>query len=211
MDESMTESAGESRPQRLFVAAPLPDGLKRTLGEWARSLHAAHPFRKWTHEADLHVTLQFLGDAAPDRVPALKEALAAAAASGALRPFRLALAGVGTFGLPERPRVFWASLGGESGELRRLQRLVVEATAPLGYEAEKRSFSPHLTLARNFAGRDPFVLPVLPPELAPAPTADGRAATDGDSRSWSVDEIVLYRTHMHRRPMYEAAGRFRLG
>ncbi|MFC4807715.1 RNA 2',3'-cyclic phosphodiesterase [Paenibacillus sp. GCM10023250] len=225
MIDKTAESAAGVRPQRLFVAAPLPEGLKRTLGEWTRSLQAGHPFRKWTHADDLHVTLQFLGDTASDRLPALTAALAGAAASGAVRPFRLALGGVGTFGRTEQPRVFWASLGGEIQALHRLHRLVVEATAPLGYEAEKRPYNPHLTLARNFVGPDPFVQPAFPPKSGTMPSANGAAEDgsaddskarfgalgDGNDLSWVVDEIVLYRTHMHRRPMYEAAGRFRLG
>lgn len=183
--------------QRLFIAVPLPETLKRTIGAWTRELRASVPFRKWTDEADLHVTLQFLGDTAPSRVPALVDALRAAAGSGMAPPFRLSLRRTGTFGRPEQPRVFWAGIDGELEQLHRLRRIVAESTAPLGFAAEERPYSPHLTVARKYAGEEPFVLPELPGDEA-------------EPLSWLVDEIVLYRTHMHRLPMYEAAARIPL-
>ncbi|QHW31082.1 RNA 2',3'-cyclic phosphodiesterase [Paenibacillus rhizovicinus] len=178
--------------QRLFVAVPLPDRLKSALGAWSRELRASSPFRKWTEEADLHVTLQFLGDTEPNRLPALQAALAAAI--GRIEPFRLVLQGMGTFGRPEQPRVLWAGIGGELDALRGLQRTIVEATAPLGFQAEERPYSPHLTIARSSTGTASFSLPQLLRTDAPP--------------AWQVNEIVLYRTHMHQRPMYETIARF---
>ncbi|QHT59692.1 RNA 2',3'-cyclic phosphodiesterase [Paenibacillus lycopersici] len=196
-------SVNESKKDkhRLFVAVPLPDELKLAIGEWSRKLRAAQPFRKWTETADLHVTLQFLGDTEPERIEALKSALAASA--GRIQPFRLTLEGAGVFGRSEQPRVLWAGIGGEPESLRLLQRAVVEATAPLGFQAEARPYSPHLTIARSYAGSASFSLPEL--------LGDGDSAGSDPQPAWRADEIVLYRTHMHRRPMYEAAARFALG
>lgn len=80
-------TAPTKESQRLFIAVPLPDSLKRLIGAWTRDIRTTFPFRKWTDEADLHVTLQFLGDTAPVLIPELKAALASAAGSGRIQPF----------------------------------------------------------------------------------------------------------------------------
>jgi 2'-5' RNA ligase len=185
--------------QRLFIAVPLPDPLKRTLGAWSKDIRIALSFRKWTNEADLHVTLQFLGDTASDRIPELQAALAAAAGSGRIQPFYLTVQDTGTFGRIDQPKVFWAGIGGEVESLHSLRRLIAEAMTPLGFTPEERPYSPHLTIARSYQGIEPFRLPEL---------AGSRDAAD--PFRWQVNEIVLYRTHMHRSPMYEAAARFPL-
>jgi 2'-5' RNA ligase len=44
--------------------------------------------------------------------------------------------------------VVWVGLKGEVEQLGLLQKRLDSVLAPLGFEAEKRSFTPHLTLAR---------------------------------------------------------------
>ncbi|MBM7563082.1 RNA 2',3'-cyclic phosphodiesterase [Paenibacillus sacheonensis] len=195
----------DSQPKktdRLFIALPLPDGIKRAIGAWSTRIREELPFRKWTNEADLHITLQFLGDTNPILLPELKAALTAAAGSMAIQPFGLSLRGMGIFGRTEQPRVLWAGIEGALEQLHRLQRLILEATAPLGFRAEERPYSPHLTIARTYVGKEGFRLPELirtdEPSIHTSPF------------QWSADEIVLYRTHMHQQPMYEAVARFRL-
>ncbi|ASS65443.2 MULTISPECIES: RNA 2',3'-cyclic phosphodiesterase [unclassified Paenibacillus] len=203
--------------QRVFVAVPLPGPLKDRIGAWSDELRTVYPFRKWTDAADLHITLQFIGDTPPERVSELRSALAAAMQSGRLRPFVLSLSGTGTFGIPESPKVFWAGIGGDREELQQARSIVAEAASVLGYKAEERAYSPHLTLARNYRGTEPFRMPQL--RLHSAASVAGSSggtevrATDdfAASLSWTVDEIVLYRTHMHRLPMYETVARFPFG
>ncbi|MFC3254826.1 RNA 2',3'-cyclic phosphodiesterase [Paenibacillus sepulcri] len=135
-------TAPTKESQRLFIAVPLPDSLKRLIGAWTRDIRTSFPFRKWTDEADLHVTLQFLGDTAPVLIPELKAALASAAGSGRIQPFTLSLRDTRTFGRPGQPSVLWAGIGGELEQLHSLQRMIVEATAPLGFAAEKTPLQP---------------------------------------------------------------------
>ncbi|MGU3472616.1 RNA 2',3'-cyclic phosphodiesterase [Paenibacillus sp. D51F] len=203
--------------QRVFVAVPLPGPLKDRIGAWSDELRTLYPFRKWTDAADLHITLQFIGDTPPERVSELRSALAAAMQSGRIRPFVLTLGGMGTFGIPESPRVFWAGIGGDKEGLHQARNIVAEATSALGYKTEERAYSPHLTIARNYRGTEPFRMPQL--HLHPGASVAGssretEAWTRDDSEaelSWTVDEVVLYRTHMHRLPMYETVARFPFG
>jgi 2'-5' RNA ligase len=46
----------------------------------------------------------------------------------------------------------WAGVGGDLRALKRLQASIERQIAPLGYPAEERGFSPHLTLGRAAPG-----------------------------------------------------------
>ncbi|CDN41556.1 MULTISPECIES: RNA 2',3'-cyclic phosphodiesterase [Paenibacillus] len=203
--------------QRVFVAVPLPGPLKERIGAWSDELRTLYPFRKWTDAADLHITLQFIGDTLPERVSELRSVLDSAAQSGAIRPFVLTLSGTGTFGIPERPKVFWAGIGGDREGLHQARNIVAEAVSALGFKAEERAYSPHLTIARNYRGTEPFRMPRLQlrPGASDAGNSKGTEGRPADcssaSMSWTVDEVVLYRTHMHRLPMYETVARFPFG
>ncbi len=203
--------------QRVFVAVPLPGPLKDRIRAWSDELRTVYPFRKWTDAADLHITLQFIGDTLPEQVSELRTVLAAAAQSGRVRPFVLTLSGTGTFGIPESPKVFWAGIGGDREGLHHARNIVAEETSSLGYKTEERAYNPHLTIARNYRGTEPFRNPQLPllPETSDAGSSRGTEVRTADDSaallSWTVDEIVLYRTHMHRLPMYETVARFPFG
>ena len=131
---------------RLFVAADLPKEVRARLAEMQRALADLPLPVRWVAPGGVHLTLKFLGEAAPGRRAAIEAALAAPAAT--LAPFRLAASGVGTF--PERgaPRVIWVGLEGDVAAARRLQEAVEAAVAPLGFARDDHPFTPHLTLGR---------------------------------------------------------------
>jgi len=131
---------------RLFVAADLPAEVRSRLADLQRDLADLPLSVRWVPPGGVHLTLKFLGEAAPERRAAIEAALAPPAAT--LAPFHLAAAGVGTF--PERgtPRVIWVGLQGDVAAARRLQESVESALAPLGFARDDRPFTPHLTLGR---------------------------------------------------------------
>jgi 2'-5' RNA ligase len=133
---------------RLFIAVELPEGALRAIGAVQNDLKKRLPERalRWVRPEGIHLTLQFLGDVEQDRVDALKDALARAAADR--RWIDLAIEGLGCFPNPRHPRVLWLGIGGEIAKLRLLQQAVEAGTKPLGFQPEGRPFSPHLTLAR---------------------------------------------------------------
>jgi 2'-5' RNA ligase len=133
---------------RSFVAIELPDELKRELDEVIGQLKSAggQTGVKWVDPRSIHLTLKFLGDVDADRLDEITVALAEAARR--IPRFRLAVAGLGVFPNPGRVRVAWVGVSGETDVLERLQRRVESALARLGFSAESRRFTPHLTLAR---------------------------------------------------------------
>jgi 2'-5' RNA ligase len=113
---------------RLFVQV-------RPSGEAVAHLQA-HLGRLRTGKPDQwHVTLAFLGEV--DDADALHDGLQAAA--DLHPPFRLRLAGGGTFG----PRTTWAGVAGDVDVLRSLAQHVQDAC-----DLEPRTYRPHLTVGR---------------------------------------------------------------
>lgn len=148
---------------RLFIALSLPEAVRAELAAAQGRLPGEAV--RWAAPEGMHLTLQFLGEA--------DDALAAplVAALGAIprAPLRLRLAGLGAFPDGRRPRVIWAGVGGETARLAALQAAVLAATTPLGFAAEARPWSPHITLGRARQGAAPAALRALGEALGRMP------------------------------------------
>ena len=133
---------------RAFIAIDVPEQVKASLDATLRELRATLSGRAygWVRVEGIHLTLKFLGDVDEDSIPTISDALAPTASGE--RPFSLRLRGTGTFPPGRRPNVVWASLDGDLDALAEVQERVEEAMTRLGFEAERRTFQPHLTLGR---------------------------------------------------------------
>lgn len=182
-----------------FIALPLPEHVCLSLDKIASALRGELDFGKWTHPADYHITLVFLGAFPTERLTQLSEELAAAARNTV--PFSLASSGLGCFGHADSPRVLWANVPGELEPLARLQNDVETRLAVLGHVADNRPYSPHITLARKFKGPKP-------PQAVIAAAAQHLQQQPVD---WLADELVLYASHPQESPMYRPLARFAFG
>jgi 2'-5' RNA ligase len=131
---------------RLFVALELAPEACRAAEEVARELKATGADVKWVRPESLHLTLKFLGEVDPGRLPELQEALRRACAGA--RALELGLAGAGAFPGVRRPQVVWLGLEGQTAELAGLAARVEDEAEALGFARDKRGFKPHLTLGR---------------------------------------------------------------
>lgn len=132
---------------RLFVAVDLDDSVREVLGALQDELRRPGlTGLRWVRPEGVHLTLKFLGETPVTKIGEIEQALAGAAQ--AVAAHTLSLGKLGTFGGRQSPRVLWLDLRGDVSALHRLQQAVEKALAPLGFPAEDRSFSPHLTLAR---------------------------------------------------------------
>lgn len=182
-----TASSGTDPPVRAFVAIEPGKAARTALEALQDRLAAAAPRRavRWVRPAQCHLTLRFLGNVPPDRLPELEQRLTETAA--ACPAFSLALAGPGAFPTPAAPRVLWVGLRGDLEALAALARRVDTAAADLGDHQEEREFHPHLTLGR-VVDRDARVARALSELLActrPPPPAD-----------WPVREFILFRSEL---------------
>jgi 2'-5' RNA ligase len=175
---------------RLFWALNLPGELKTKLAGFQAELKKISPDAKWVEQENLHLTVKFLGAVESSRVPALTQAVAKSVSG--LAPFRLELAGWGTFGRPAR--VLWTGVTGDLADLQELRTRVEAALVPLGFAAEKKPFSPHLTLARFRSSRNLVAL---------REQASALAAEQGLWGEFMVDRIDLMRSTLTRQgPVY---------
>jgi len=161
---------------RLFVALwPSPEtreacASQRDAWTWTAS---ARP----TADADLHVTLRFIGSVPSSRIDALAAALAIAAEPFVLRFDRVAVwrNGVAAFEPSATPAA-----------LTRLHEAIADRLAEIGFPGEDRRFRPHVTLARDARGS------VAPSEVAPT--------------EWPVERFVLVESRGGRyRPLRDYA------
>jgi 2'-5' RNA ligase len=124
---------------RLFVALDLPWELRERLGLLAGGL----PGARWVVPENLHLTLRFIGEVNGPQAEDVDLALANLRA----RAFPLRLTGLGIYSKNGRPATLW--IGAERSEaLDRLQTKIETALQRAGLEAERRRFTPHVTLAR---------------------------------------------------------------
>jgi 2'-5' RNA ligase len=130
---------------RLFVALNLPAAERTGIHRECAGLRERDLPIRWVRSDLLHVTLKFLGNVAPDRLPEVRGALESVARDNA--PFEVELSGFGAFPTVRRPRVLW--LGVEaSPRLRGLKQDLERVMAGFGFEREGRAFHPHVTLGR---------------------------------------------------------------
>ncbi|MDQ8734368.1 RNA 2',3'-cyclic phosphodiesterase [Paenibacillus sp. LHD-38] len=189
----MREQSLKENTMRLFVAISVPRPVAEELEKWTLAHKDKLPFRKWTQPRDYHITLQFLGETTAAQFQELQSTLKEVRSL----PLSLAWDGIGTFGPPKSPRVLWGAVSGDLEGLSALYGMIIAETRKAGFEPEDRPYSPHITLARGFAGGgEGKYIEALP--SAPA------------VYNWEADGFVLMRTHMHASPMYEIIGSFPL-
>jgi 2'-5' RNA ligase len=133
---------------RLFVALEIPSEVRENLAALIRELSTITPQEKWVRAENLHVTLKFIGEAAAEKLGAIRQALGVVRSDS---PAKLDFRGLGFFPNEKNPRVFWAGIEA-APNLGKLAEDIELATERLGIPREQRPFSPHLTLAR-FAAR----------------------------------------------------------
>ena len=167
--------------RRLFVAL-LPDAatrgrlaasaeaLRRSLGPAARAL-------RWVAPEALHLTVRFLGDVEEALLPAVGEAVAAAASGR--RPLALTIGGASALPSLRRPRAILRTVGGELAPLSDLAASLSAGLERLGVPPEPRPSRPHVTLARV---RD---------RRPPAGLGEALAAAPLEPVHWQAGELTL--------------------
>jgi 2'-5' RNA ligase len=142
---------------RLFVALQIPDSIRNDYAALVDELRrfdvkAAKKKPKWMRPENLHVTLKFIGHTDPAKLDSICSSLAKVRSA---QEIRLHFRKIGFFPNANRPRVIWGGMEAPEN-LAPLAHAIDQQLATLGFPAEERAFTPHLTLAR-----------LDPPEIAP--------------------------------------------
>lgn len=128
---------------RLFVAIALSREIRERLDGVIDALQSCCESGRATQSGNLHLTLAFLGETAPERIGRIREAVDRVSSP----PFFLHIGGIGYF-RREGGDIFWAGVE-RSEALTGLHRQLYSALQERGFPLEKRSFRPHLTLMRQ--------------------------------------------------------------
>src|ERR1700745_1541462 len=128
---------------RLFVAIEISAEIRQRINEFVTRLQPRLSNARWVRPEGLHITLKFLGNVPDERRPVIEQALRRI---DAIR-FEVSVQRIGVFPNQRSPRVLWVGI--ESGlDLPNLAKESDNVLASLGFEREKRAFTPHVTLAR---------------------------------------------------------------
>lgn len=168
---------------RLFWAVNLSPPVRAAVGAFQARLRETGANAKWVEQENLHLTVKFLGETPPGRVPDMVRAVRGAV--GAIPAFDLRLSGCGVFGRP--PRVLWVGVQGATEQFAILAREVEQALVPFGYRAESRKVTPHLTVARWRS-----------PAGAKALAARARGLASADFGGVRVDRVDLMQSVLGR-------------
>lgn len=183
---------------RTFIAAEISAEVKKRLAADVARFRMLAPRVKWSPVDNMHLTFRFLGDVKEPDLEELFDALADITPEA--EPFALEVRGVGAFPNWRHPRVVWAGCGEGSEDAVQLAEMVEEACVGLGYDRERRPFSPHLTLGRV----------KLPADAEGLETV----AADAEKRYGflDIDALVVFMSTLRRTgPVYSPMARFELG
>ncbi|WP_136688347.1 RNA 2',3'-cyclic phosphodiesterase [Halorhabdus amylolytica] len=146
--------------KRLFVSVDL-DGLGEEVAAVQERFEGASGLN-FVDPNQAHVTLKFLGDTDPDRLPELTAELTAAVEDSGVGSFETEFGGLGAFPSTDYIRVVWLGVRDGSEQLSRLYEAIEERTVAMGFDEEEHDFTPHVTLARmNHAGGKELVQEIL--------------------------------------------------
>src|SRR5207249_100197 len=113
---------------RLFIAVTIPEKVKTEIEKAQSELRRSVPSARarWTTREQFHLTLRFLGSVESERIDALTEAVRGACQGFAALELRAER--IGFFPGPRRPRVVWAGIHDQQGQLGQVHRAVTAAT-----------------------------------------------------------------------------------
>jgi 2'-5' RNA ligase len=124
---------------RLFIAIDIPDRIKDDIS----ATYIAIPGARWIEDAQIHLTLRFIGEVDNP----VEQEIIVALKNVSMPSFNLTLKSVGFFPPRKEPRILWVGIN-DSPELIRLQSKIEHALTASGIQPDTRHFHAHITVAR---------------------------------------------------------------
>jgi len=174
---------------RAFFAIELPGAVRAAAGAAAREAAQRARCLALTRVENLHATLAFLGEIAPESVEPLTRTVARALQG--TPPFDLQLGGGGWFPPRGAPRVVWIGALAGNDESVDLATRVASASAEAGCNVDLRPPHAHVTVARA-RGRVPAH------DLAELDAWAGRWAGRPCGEAFEVRRVVLFESTLAR-------------
>jgi len=168
---------------RTFVAIPLNQDIISRIEKIHEELRSIPADVNWVRPKSIHLTLNFLGNIDEGEIDGIARAI-----QNGVRTFQswsVNIKNVGVFPSLRNPRVVWIGIEDKSSKIITLQNQIEKELSKLGFEEEKRKFSPHLTLGRvkSPRGKRDLILYL----------SDEREKKFGEM---GVDRVVLFRSDL---------------
>ncbi len=132
---------------RLFIALELPVEQKKDIIALQEKSKAYLEGIRWVKPEGLHLTLKFLGETEEEKIPEIINALDLVGSR--VNSFQVAYGKSGVFPSPKKARVFWVGLIKGLETINSLASDMELSMVTCGFTAEKRKFTPHLTIGRS--------------------------------------------------------------
>ncbi|RDW15915.1 RNA 2',3'-cyclic phosphodiesterase [Oceanobacillus chungangensis] len=181
-----------------FIAIQLPKALQEYYSSWQDDLKDRLAYKQWTAKQDLHITLKFLGPTDDNKLSRLKSDLTNN--FNGVTKMSTQVGSIGVFGNSNRPRVLFVEVERNTA-LSNLQEIVEKTAENVGFTKEKRTFHPHITLAKKWVGEEDLQFKDIFPELR---------HEFSEWQSMLVEEVVLFKIHPENNPKYEIIDRYTL-
>ncbi len=171
-----------------FIGIPLNQQINKVFSQLQSDYELEKYYKKIVDKHDFHLTLLYLGGWDAQNRVKLWERLNKRL--NAYPTVSLRFQQLDFFGKPKQPGVFYVKAA-ENPHLSNLHTIVQEEAAALNFPLEKRSFKPHVTLAKRW-----------------------KVTTSNKPKHWefpmemndvfvTADTVCLYRVHPHKQSMYE--------
>ncbi len=168
---------------RIFIGLDVVEDVRSTLEDIQFDLMDMVPENaiNWSKPENLHLTLAFLGDGnQPEQVGAVCDLLDETVTG--TKSFNLKLGPLGCFPRRRNPKVIYTGIQGGTKQLHDLQQALEAELEKLGYEPERRKYTPHLTL--GFVRKPDQVEKARFPFGSESPPAE-----------WTVTAVHLYHSY----------------
>jgi 2'-5' RNA ligase len=99
---------------------------------------------------NIHITMRFLGEISQETIEKVIEQMNKIKS----KSFDIELKEIGTFPNIKYPRVIWIGIKKGSTELKEIHTQLEPRLVRIGFNPDKKGFSPHLTIARVRSGRN---------------------------------------------------------
>lgn len=127
---------------RIFIGVNFDINTRKKLRESISTFKKSNPYANFTNLENIHLTLVFIGETSK------KNEIIDSLQSIKSPKINIKIDRLGAFA---KTKILYANIE-KNESLNNLQRQIKSRLREIGIETEKRAYSPHITLARNFNG-----------------------------------------------------------
>jgi len=136
---------------RSFIAVDIDnETILNNILEARNSLTETGADLKLVEPENIHITLRFLGEIPVDMIERVYEGMRQVD----LKPFEIEFKGLGAFPDLRRLRVIWVGITKGREELESVFNQLEPKLRSMGFQADRKGFSPHVTIARVRSARN---------------------------------------------------------